>query len=225
MRAKKTLMSAVRLLPIFICLACTLAYILSGADLSVDTLLNFAPNNPLLAAAFLISLYAAKSLSIVFPVLVLNIAVGFLFSPGLALIINTVGMALELSVPYWVGRFSGTEYADKLCGKYPKFKEVVEYGHKNSYFMTFFLRAINCLPMDVVSIYFGACRINFVIYLIFSLVGMMPLYVFATLLGNNITDPTSPKFWLCIGATVVISVTSFLSFFFWRKAKKKQAAE
>ena len=225
MKAKKTLTSTVKLLPILLCVSVTLIYIFSGADLSVEKLLNFAPNNPVLAAAFLISLYAAKSLSIVFPVLVLNIAVGFLFSPGLALIINTVGMALELSVPYFVGRFSGTEYADKLCSKYKKFREVVEYGHKNSYFMTFFLRAINCLPMDVVSIYFGACRINFVIYLICSLIGMMPLYVFATLLGNSITDPTSPKFWLCIGATVSISLTSFIVFFFWRRSKKKKLAK
>jgi len=225
LKTKKTFVSVVRMLPILVCVSCTLAYILSGADLSVDTLLNFAPNNPVLAAAFLISLYAAKSLSIVFPVLVLNIAVGFLFPSGVALIINTVGMALELSVPYWVGRFSGTEYADKLCAKYPKFKEVVEYGHKNSYFMTFFLRAINCLPMDVVSIYFGACRINFVIYLVCSLVGMMPLYVFATLLGNNITDPTSPKFWMCIGATVAISAGSFFGYLLWRRSKKKHAAK
>lgn len=69
-----------RTLPLILCIAFVLIYLFCGSDISAETILQYAPSNLLLAAIFLILLYGIKSLSIFFPVVILYIAGGFLFS-------------------------------------------------------------------------------------------------------------------------------------------------
>lgn len=220
-RLMKWLMGILRAAPFIVVVAFTVVYALSGADISAQTLLNYAPESPVLAGAFLIMMYALKSLSVMFPILALNIAGGFLFPTPIAIAVNAVGMVVELSIPYWIGRYSGKEYTDKLSRKYPKVAGIMNFGQTNAGFMTFFLRVITCLPMDIVSIYFGACRINFWIYLAGSFAGTIPMFVFATLLGTSITDLGSPMFWVSVGMIVGISAVSFLAYFIWRQRKRQ----
>lgn len=69
-----------RTLPLILCIAFVLIYLFCGSDISAETILQYAPSNLFLAAIFLILLYGIKSLSIFFPVVILYIAGGFLFS-------------------------------------------------------------------------------------------------------------------------------------------------
>ena len=221
-KIKKILLTVLRFAPLIICAVCMCIYLFSGEEITAESLLNFAPEEPLYAALFLVLLYAFKSLTVFFPIIVLNVLGGFLFEPVHALIINSVGVLVELTIPYWIGRASGAEFADKLCNKHPKLAEIIGEGSNNNFFMSFFLRVISCLPGDAVSMYFGARKVPFWTCLLASFLGTFPGMVAATLLGMNITDPSSPMFWVSIGLTVGISVISFLVYFLWRRAKKKE---
>jgi len=221
-KIKKILLTVLRFAPLIICAVCMCIYLFSGEEITAESLLNFAPEEPLYAALFLVLLYAFKSLTVFFPIIVLNVLGGFLFEPVHALIINSVGVLVELTIPYWIGRASGAEFADKLCKKHPKLAEIIGEGSNNNFFMSFFLRVISCLPGDAVSMYFGARKVPFWTCLLASFLGTFPGMVAATLLGMNITDPSSPMFWVSIGLTVGISVISFLVYFLWRRAKKKE---
>ena len=221
-KLKKILLTVLRFAPLIICAVCMCIYLFSGEEITAESLLNFAPEEPLYAALFLVLLYAFKSLTVFFPIIVLNVLGGFLFEPVHALIINSVGVLVELTIPYWIGRASGAEFADKLCKKHPKLAEIIGEGSNNNFFMSFFLRVISCLPGDAVSMYFGARKVPFWTCLLASFLGTFPGMVAATLLGMNITDPSSPMFWVSIGLTVGISVISFLVYFLWRRAKKKE---
>ena len=221
-KIKKILLTVLRFAPLIICAVCMCIYLFSGEEITAESLLNFAPEEPLYAALFLVMLYAFKSLTVFFPIIVLNVLGGFLFEPVHALIINSVGVLVELTIPYWIGRASGAEFADKLCKKHPKLAEIIGEGSNNNFFMSFFLRVISCLPGDAVSMYFGARKVPFWTCLLASFLGTFPGMVAATLLGMNITDPSSPMFWVSIGLTVGISVISFLVYFLWRRAKKKE---
>lgn len=44
---------------------------------------------------------------------------GHLFQIPVALLINFLGRAITLSIPYWGGRFSGSGMISSLQGKYP----------------------------------------------------------------------------------------------------------
>lgn len=219
---KKIILNILRFAPLVICALFMCIYLFSGEEITAESLLNFAPEEPLFAAIFVVLLYAFKSLTIFFPIVILNVLGGFLFEPAHALIINSIGVLVELTVPYWLGRASGTSFANKLCEKHPKLAEIIGEGSDNNFFMSFFLRVISCLPGDAISMYFGASRVPFWTCLIGSFLGTLPGMIAATLLGMNITDPTSPMFWVSIGLTVGISVISFLLYFIWKKAKKKK---
>lgn len=209
-----------RFLPLILCLVFMAIYLFSGREITAEGLMNYAPDNPWLAATFLILLYAFKSLTIFFPIIILNVLGGFLFEPLTAMLVNFIGVLVELSIPYWVGRLSGSGLAEKLKKKHPKLSELMN-DNSNEFFKSFFLRVISCLPGDAVSMYFGARKVKFSTFLTGSFLGTLPGVVTATLLGMSITDPDSPMFWISVGFTVGISVISFLIYFFWKKAKKK----
>lgn len=221
-KIKNTLLTILRFAPLVICAVFMCIYLFSGKEITAESLLNFAPEEPLFAAIFLLLLYAFKSLTVFFPVIILNVLGGFLFEPDHALIINSIGVLVELTIPYWIGRASGTGFANKLCKRHPKLTEIIGESSDNNFFMSFFLRVISCLPGDAVSMYFGARKVPFGTCLLGSFLGTLPGMIAATLLGMNITDPSSTMFWVSIGITALISVISFLIYFLWRRAKKEK---
>ncbi len=220
-KLKNVILTVLRYAPLAVCIVFMFIYLFSGKDLSAEDLLNFAPEKPLFAALFLIALYAFKSLTVFFPLIVLNILGGFLFDPLPALIINMIGMVVELTVPYWIGRLSGASYAEKLYQKHPKIATLIGDNSGNHFFISFFLRVISCLPGDAVSLYFGAVKMPYLTCLIGSFLGTLPGLVATTLLGTSITDPNSPMFWISIGLTVGLSVLSVIIYYFWNKRKNK----
>lgn len=208
-----------RWLPIGICVFLTGWWLWGNTTVTAEGLLQVAPAHPFAAAGFLLLLYAVKSLTMVFPIVVLNVLGGFLFSPLPALLLNSVGTLVELAIPYWVGRFSGSTFADHLCKKHPRIDTLATQTATNPFFSAFFLRLISCLPGDGVSLYFGAIRMPFWVYLWGSFLGTLPGVIPATLLGMSITDPTSPLFWLSLGLTAVLSAVSFWVYWRWQKRK------
>ena len=58
-----------------------------------------------------------KSLSVFFPLLVLYAAAGRVFPLSKALLVNLIGLVICESIPYGIGRLSGTSLAAKLREK------------------------------------------------------------------------------------------------------------
>lgn len=199
--------------------------ILVKTDFSVKTVLSYTPENPVLAACLLVILYSVKSATVVFPVAVLEIAAGHLFSTGTALIINSVGIGVLLTVPYLIGYHSGIHVIRKIIRKYPAFEEIVETQQENSYFLCFFLRVIGCLPGDIVTMYFGATKTPYLQNLIGGFLGMCPGMILATVLGSGIQDPSSSSFWISVLLTLILSVTSFLVYRLYRRKLHKSNRE
>lgn len=219
---KKTLLTLLRFVPLVICLSAMGIYLLSGQEITLERLKNFAPGAPLLAIGFMLALYAFKSLTVVFPIIVLNVLGGFLFEPVWALAVNFLGVAIELAIPYWIGRLSSAEFVHKLEARYPKFSRFFGEGSADHLFLAFFLRAIFCLPGDLVSMYFGSVSMPFGKYMLLSFLGMVPGTIAATLLGMSITDPSSPLFWVSILLTISFCVISFVAHHLWKKAQARK---
>ena len=122
------------------------------SDISLQASLIDAPQASPLTAGLLLLFYVLKSLTICFPLLLLEIAVGYLFPAPVALIINFLGMWIVLTIPYWIGRALGLRQVNKLIRKYPKFQAMMKKQQNHSFFLCFFLRVISCLPGDLVTI-------------------------------------------------------------------------
>ena len=219
---KSILLTILRFAPLVVCAVFMCIYLFSGKEFTAEGLLNFAPEKPLYAAIFLVLLYAFKSLTVFFPIIVLNVLGGFLFEPVHALIINSIGVLVELTIPYWIGRISGRGFAKKIETKHPKLAGIFGENSGNLLFLSVFLRALFCLPGDAISMYFGAIKMPYHKYIFGSMIGILPGTVAATLLGMNITDPDSPMFWVSLCLTVGFAVISFIGYSLWKRKKKKK---
>lgn len=190
------------------------------SDVSPQAILTDAPQDPLLAAGLLLLLYMLKSLTIFFPLLILEMAAGYLFPAPAALAINLLGVCIVLTIPYWIGRALGLRQVSKLTRKYPKLQAVMEKQNSHSVFLCFFLRVISCLPGDLVTMYLGATRTPFCHNLLGGILGIFPGMILATLMGINIQDPSSPAFWISVALSAGLAVASTALYYVYLKRQK-----
>lgn len=223
---EKIVLNMLRHIPLIVCIIFMALYLLLDMDFSVDKFIDYTPENPIFAAVFVVVLYSFKSLTVFFPITILNILGGFIFSPPIAILVNSLGVICEVTIPYWIGRSSGRNFADKISVKHPKIAETISIEEKGSpFFKSFFLRIVAILPEDAVSMYLGAIKLPFGVYLAGSFFGTFPSMVTATLIGTNITDPTSPMFWISVILNVFMSAISIVIYYFGLKHKRKEQSK
>lgn len=221
-RLVRALSKLLRLLPLLCMGAAILLFLTRWRSLTVEDFLNYSPSQPLLAMLFLWLAFAVKSLSIMFPVMLLFAVSGRLFPLPVALLVNVVGISITLTLPYLIGRYSGKDLTEKLMVKYPKLAQFRAMRSKSGMFFAFIIRAVGVLPCDVVSLYLGNTRLNYSEYLIGGMLGFMPDLLCATIVGMKISDVSSPWFWGTIGVNITVCVISMLVY---RQYMKKHFAK
>ena len=224
-RHHSPLLRLLKRVPLLLTVVVIVVIFIHRGELSVQHILEYTPTSPLRAAVVLLILYALKSVSIIFPGIILQIAGGCLFPRSTALTVNFLGMLICLAIPYGVGALSGSEFIEWVKRRFPKFRDWLSLQQENSFFVCFFLRVTSCLPGDVVGMYFGATRTPFVRYMVAGSLGVLPGMVLATLLGESISDPTSPLFLFSISVTVVLSVLSALLYYWYLRKKKRGSVQ
>lgn len=178
----------------------------SGHPLTVDTILEYTPDNTLLAIVVMLIFFALKSLTVVLPLSVLYFACGMMFSPFSALLVSTAGLAVTITIPYLIGKYAGKQTVKSICEKYPKAAQVAVYQQKNNFFACFITRIVDFLPGDIVSLYFGACDAPYAEYLAAGIAGSMLSIVTTTLLGEKINNPFSVEFLIILLCRIAVSV-------------------
>lgn len=207
----------VKIFIFYIYIALIIAAFVFLRDFSASDLLNYTPSSRPLAALFILSLFALKSISVFFPIIVLQILCGFLFSPITALLLSTLGTAIAYSIPFYIGRLTGSNTAEQKIAQNPSLARILAKQHKHEFFLSFFLRAISCLPADIISMYLGALKFRFRRYLLASVLGTFPGLIPATLMGDSIRDPFSPQFIIALSLTILSSLASLVIFHFYNK--------
>ena len=190
---------------------------LSGHDLSVETVLSYTPRLPVLAALFLLLLYGLKSISLMLPVLLLDTVCGILFPLPAAILVATLGTAVTLTIPYFIGRGAGPDMTEKLQEKHARLRELRQMRSRNELFLAFLIRIIGILPCDVVSLYLGNTRMPFGKYLLGGVLGFLPDIVTAAVVGMKADDRSSPWFWGAIAVNLLVAGGSTLFYARYRK--------
>lgn len=210
MNYKNRFLLFVRILPLVIMLVCIIITGVHLRGLTAQNLQTILPQNYVGAALILLVFYALKSLSVFFPVVVLQLCAGLIFPWPIAIIISIVGAAVESSLPYWIGRYSGVSSVDRIFKKYPKARSITKFYRGQEFFFSFLLRAVACLPLDIVSMLLGSMKLTYYKFLFGSVLGMLPGILAATVLGNSIMQPETPAFWISLAAMFVIALGSLL---------------
>ena len=152
--------------------------------------------------------------------IILQIAAGMIFPVWIALILNTLGTALSYTIPYLIGRFSGTDATNRIIKKYPKAREIVDMQRNATWFPSFFLRAVSCLPGDIVSMCLGSAGVSYLPYVVASVVGTLPGLIPATIAGMSIMNPKSTVFIMSVVVTVASSIASIVVYGILKRKNK-----
>lgn len=178
-----------------------------SGNMSIDSIVESASGNPIKSIISLLSLFAVKSLTIIVPIVSLYLASGIIFKPLKAVLISYIGLSITLTIPFILGRWSGTEEMDYLKKKNPKLKKLIEMQKKNEFLASFTIRLIGWFPCDILSFYFGACKTNYIKYITSSLLGASIGVITNTLLGDVILNPLSWQFMGLILIKILISAS------------------
>ena len=187
-----------------------LIFLIKRKDITIDGILNYTPQSPILAAFMMIGLFALKSLSIVIYSGILYVIDGILFPLPVAILMNICGSIVMVTLPYVIGKKVGARAAVYVVDKYPKAKSLNKLRYENDFIFTFFVRIIGRLPSDIVSMYMGAVGVKYQKYLSGSILGMLPHMITFPVMGMNITNPRSREFIvsLCVEIIIMIGTTT-----------------
>ena len=168
-------------------------------ELTAEAIAARSPKQTVLAAGFLVGLYALKSLSVCFPMSALTAAGGLLFPFPLALAVNLCGTGVAQTIPFLLGRREqgGLE---ALAARFPRVADLCRVQAENRWLTVFLLRLAGASPGDMVSLYLGASGTPCGVYLSAGLLGGLPRIACATVLGSALWQPGSPRFWLSLAA-------------------------
>lgn len=217
---RKAIVIFLKILPFIIVAVLIIAILLSGKEPSVEDVIAYMPDNLFVAAVLLLLMYALKSLSVIFPLIILQIASGMIFPVWVALILNSLGTALSYTIPYLIGRFSGADATNHIIKKYPKAREIVNMQRNATWFPSFFLRAVSCLPGDIVSLCLGSAGVSYLPYVVASVVGTLPGLIPATIAGTSIMNPKSSVFIISVVVTVASSLASIVVYEILKRKNK-----
>ena len=187
---------------------------------TVDGVLAYTPRNTAAAAGFLLLLFALKSVSVFIFSGILFAASGMLFPLPAAILLNILGAAIMVSLPYWLGRRAGSGLAGRIAGKYPQIAALRQRREGHEFMLSFITRSVNILPSDILSLYMGAAGVSYRKYLPGSILGMLLTTVTFPVMGMNITDPGSPAFLFSLCVQGAVSAASLGGYWLYHRKRR-----
>lgn len=196
-------------LPVLLMLvvAAVAGVLIATGVLQVDKIIAAVNNNKPLAALVIMALFAFKGFSCI-PYAVILLGCSLIFDLPVAILINTAGTALCISVSYLVGRFSKELTFDGMLEKYPKFKRYFGNAQKSSFTFVFALHSLH-LSMEVQGVFFGLLRTPYLPYVGGSMLALLPSMLWYTVLGENF-DLRDIRFWIFVAIDLMTVVLGLI---------------
>lgn len=164
--------------------------------------------------ATLLGVYCVKGLTMVIPASVVYIAVGMVLKTSTALILNGAGIIIEITVTYLLGKFLGGDAVMTKIGKIKNGEKIINLYEKYKRPGIFVIRFFG-LPIDFCSLFFGAMKVPYAEYMLFSFIGIMPRVILFTILGDKVYDLIPMKYIIpaaltAAGAIMIFVLTKFI---------------
>lgn len=187
-------------------------------EFTVSGILEYTPSNMLLAAVVLLLFFALKSVSIVLYSGILYVVAGLLFPLPMAVLINILGIMVMVTIPYLIGRKTGSTSVNYIANKYPQAARLRSMQEKNDFIFILLMRLMGILPGDIISLYMGAVNMRYRKYLVGSLFGILPIALAETIMGTAISNIHSPAFKISLCLRLAISAVSIaVNYIYQRK--------
>ena len=166
-------------------------------------------------------MYALKSVVFVVPAMMIYVSVGISFDTPVALILNFIGLTVEVTITYFLGRFLGGEYVSKLLEKNKGGRKLLNMKTKTKNSFLFMARVLPAFPIDFTSLFLGSSNYKFVPYLLISLLGIYPRVLLFTIIGDSIYKYIPKELIIrLIIVAIPVAVVAFLIYTVVKKRKK-----
>ena len=219
---RQTLYRSLRVIAAVAWLGLILYAFLHRRAFTLENILSYTPESPLLAFAVLMLFFAFKSLTVVFYAGFLYAAAGALFPLPSAIAANVCGTLIMALIPYVFARNVGAAHADELRKKYPRLRRLEQTRSRNSFAFVVVLRCVNFVNFDVGSMYCGAVRLAPAVFLPASLLGKAADIVVWSVMGANLGNPASAPFLIALGVDLCLALAVVL--WTWRQNRKEPNA-
>lgn len=188
--------------------------------LDVSALVEAAPS-VWVAYAIVLGVYALKAILFVIPASMIYLSVGASFPTAVAVALNCVGIALEITISFLLGRFLGGDKVDKMLRGKKGYEKLEKFRSKGRFAFVFLLR-FSSFPIDFGSLFFGASDFAFPSYFLMSLCGILPRVVVMTILGHGLFEFIEMKY-ILIGVLCILPLV-LIWFAVSAVRKKKQTS-
>ncbi len=206
-----------------ICIVGFLIFLAFNKDFSISDFLELTRGYPLITSTAVIIAFIVKGVVVFLPYAVIAISTMALLDFPAALLTVIVGTIVNLSVPYWIGRFTKDDWIQKILNKFPKARPYFELSD-NLFLLSFTLRAMN-LSNEALGLLFGSAGLKYIPYMIANLIAIAPSAISYVILGkdmNLVESMQSPIFW---GAIVVDCIMVAVMTLYFKRKKKKMELE
>ena len=193
------------------------------SNLDIRTIIAGA-SSIFIAELIILGVYAVKAVMMVVPASLIYISVGMAFDPKRAVIVNLLGIALEVTVTYFLGKFLGKDAVEKKIRNTKAGDKFFTMLDKNRNAAIFLMRFIPAFPIDFSSLFMGAFDFKFFPYLIFSVLGIAPRVIAFTVIGEGIYELIPMKYIVLavICAIPVVTAVLLIKKFVVKKKKSEE---
>lgn len=199
-------------IPLIIGLVLLVFLLYNFQDITAQEIVDYSPDDYLLAFFMMMALFAIKSLSVFIPLPVLYLSSTLIFTSHLAIVVNLLGLILSLSLPYLIGVYSASEFLEKIFFKYPRVKKINDFKRDNEFGFTFTIKLVGLIPNDISSLLLGSMNVGYFKFLTASILVRLPMMLFTTITGLNYLKDEKNSLML-IGIVMLISlVILYLSY-------------
>lgn len=207
-------------------------YLIRKYNIKVSNIKNLSTmieGGVLTVSLVIIGVSVVKSFALIFPPAVIMSICGYMLPNFfLALGVNIVSVFLSLSIPYFLGKFTGAGMVDTLSRKFKAIKKIDDFAGTNEVKLTAVFKFAGLLPGDLSSLLFGAMNISYKNYMIGSNLGNLPLVIAYTLFGYVLKNVGEAP-WVVAIPVVIIVVFLLIASLITKKMiadnKKKQSEE
>lgn len=155
------------------------------SNIDVKKLLSVTDSLPLMCGIIL-AVYFVKALVFVIPASLVYVAVGAVLPPVTAVSVNLLGIFIEISVTYLLGRFLGKDAVYRLLSRNEAGKKILHKNLQDKASVLLSIRAIPAFPIDFISLFYGASGCRYGRYALFSMLGISWRVILFTVLGDAV---------------------------------------
>ncbi len=173
---------------------------------NVDSLTSMLTGGTVTVALMIILFNLVKSFALVVTPSIIFVLSGIVFEDvWVAILVNFIAVAIGLIPPFFLGKFTGKGMVDTLKRRFPKVNKLDAFAGKNSFVISFIVKASGIIPGDTSSLILGAMNLPFKNFYLGATLGTLPLNIMWAILGNK-GDLSNPYTFLYLLPIVVFAV-------------------